>query len=229
VVAGESAGSPITIPGWLTQALGPAPEPIAPIKPSGFVDDPKKAGLSGAREARRRAIARGNIVHRLMQSLPDMPPNVRAEAARRHIERQRTGQATDFTSAEADEIVRQVLGVIDDARFAALFAPGSRAEVPIVGRVDGRPLSGVVDRLVVATDAVLIGDYKTNRPAPVNIADALALHEGYVRQLSLYRAVLRKLYPDRAVRAALVWTDAPSLMEIPAVALDQALGSVTAA
>ena len=65
-----------------------------------------------------------------MQSLPDIPPERRAEAARRHIER----QDTDFSAAERDEIAAQVLAMLDDARFAALFAPGSRAEVPIVGR-----------------------------------------------------------------------------------------------
>ena len=56
--------------------------------------------------------------------------------------------------------------MLADQRFAALFAPGSRAEISIVGRVGGRPVSGQVDRLVVAPDAVVIVDYKTNRPAP---------------------------------------------------------------
>jgi ATP-dependent helicase/nuclease subunit A len=45
--------------------------------------------------------------------------------------------------------------------------------------------------------------------------------------LSLYRAGLEKLYPDRPIRAALVWTAAPSLMEIPAEALDAALHRLT--
>ncbi len=47
----------------------------------------------------------------------------------------------------------------------------------------------------------------------------------YVRQLALYRAVLRQLYPTRIVRAALLWTEAPELMEISASALDAALVS----
>jgi ATP-dependent helicase/nuclease subunit A len=51
----------------------------------------------------------------------------------------------------------------------------------------------------------------------------------YVRQLAVYRAVLRKLYPDRPVRAVLVWTDVPDLMELSPEALDGALASVTAA
>jgi ATP-dependent helicase/nuclease subunit A len=118
-----------------------------------------------------------------------------------------------------------VLAVMDDPTFAALFTPGSRAEVPIVGRVNGRSVIGVVDRLVVTPGSVLIADYKTNRPAPRSLAETQAHYQGYIAQLSLYRAVLSRLYPDRPIQAALVWTDVPLLAEIPAQALDGALTS----
>jgi ATP-dependent helicase/nuclease subunit A len=87
-------------------------------------------------------------------------------------------------------------------------------------------VSGQVDRLVVTADAVLIADYKTNRPAPTRIED---VPPAYVTQLALYRAVLACLYPDRVIRAALVWTDVPDLMEISADAMDHALARVTPA
>ena len=32
-------------------------------------------------------------------------------------------------------MARQVLAILDDLSFADVFAPGSRAEVPIVGRI----------------------------------------------------------------------------------------------
>jgi ATP-dependent helicase/nuclease subunit A len=116
--------------------------------------------------------------------------------------------------------------VLADARFARLFTAGSRAEVPIVGRLKGGSLavSGQVDRLVVTDDSVLIADYKTNRPAPRRFEDA---PPAYIRQLALYRAVVGELYPDRPVRAALIWTDVPDLMEIPAAVLDHELKTVT--
>src|SRR5690606_29819687 len=116
----------------------------------------------------------------------------------------------------------RVMQLLADPRFAPLFGPGSRPEVPIVGRTDGRFVSGVVDRLAVGTNSVLIADYKTNRPAPKSVAEATARHPAYVRQLALYRAVLCKLYPGRPVAAALLWTDTPELMEIPAETLDTA-------
>jgi ATP-dependent helicase/nuclease subunit A len=200
-----------------------APVRDTPIKPSGFVDDPGARQQPGARDARRRAILRGNLVHRLMQSLPDIPNDARADAARRYIERQNT----DFSEPERAAIVNGVVAMLGDLQFAALFAPGSRAEVPIVGRINGRTVTGVVDRLVVAPDMVLIADYKTNRPAPKNLAETQEHYQGYIVQLSLYRAVLARLYPNRPIRAALVWTDVPALDEIPAEALDAALATLT--
>jgi ATP-dependent helicase/nuclease subunit A len=96
--------------------------------------------------------------------------------------------------------------------------------VPIVGRLpgpDGKPfpVSGQVDRLAVTDECVWIADYKSNRPAPRTLA---AVPPAYIAQLALYRAVLGKLY-DRPVRAALVWTEVPDLMEVPAAAMEAAL------
>ena len=34
-------------------------------------------------------------------------------------------------------------------------------------------------------------------------------------QMAVYVAVLRAIFPDKAVEAALVWTDGPKLMPIP--------------
>ena len=105
--------------------------------------------------------------------------------------------------------------ILEDPRFYECYGPASRAEVPIVGRLDlgGKTVrvSGQIDRLAVTQSSVLIADFKTNRPPPRRIED---VPPSYVRQLALYRAVLGKLYPDKIVRAALVWTEAPDFMEL---------------
>jgi len=101
--------------------------------------------------------------------------------------------------------------VLDHPEFAALFAAGSRAEVPVVGLIDGRALNGRIDRLVVTDDSVLIVDYKTNRPPPT---EAAAVSPAYVEQLAAYRAALERIYPGRRVRTLLLWTDGPRLMEL---------------
>jgi ATP-dependent helicase/nuclease subunit A len=83
-------------------------------------------------------------------------------------------------------------------------------------------VSGQVDRLAVTADAILIADFKTNRLVPGRPED---VPRDYVLQLALYRDVLARLYPDRAVHTALIWTQAPEIMTIPAAALDQALAA----
>jgi ATP-dependent helicase/nuclease subunit A len=208
-------------PAWLTQDVAAESPRVRRITPSGFTDDAAQPDRLLAAASRQQALARGNAVHRLMQSLPEIPPERRAEAARSFLARQK-----DFSDAERDMLARQVLGLLADPRFAPLFAPGSRAEISIAGRLGERAVFGQVDRLVVTPDAVLIADHKTNRPAPASLDEALRRYPNYVGQLALYRAVLTQLYADLPVRAALLWTDTPALMEIPADALDSALSTI---
>ena len=159
-----------------------------------------------------------------MQSLPDIPAGRRLKAAQDYLSR----SGTKLTAGERDHLAKQVMLILEDARFCELFAPGSCAEVPIVGRIfeggETVRVPGQVDRLVVTQDAVLIADFKTNQNPPRRIDE---VPPAYVKQLALYRAVLKKLYPDRSVRAALVWTEVPDLMELSAEVLDAALTQVT--
>ena len=67
---------------------------------------------------------------------------------------------------------------------------------------------------------MLIADYKSDRSVPARIED---IPQDYIRQLALYRAVLRLLYPNHRVRAALVWTAGPAMTELPDAALDRAM------
>jgi ATP-dependent helicase/nuclease subunit A len=192
-------------PLWLDHTVAAPSIPPRPISPP-----------------RSLPLARGILMHRLLQSLPDLAPEIRRHAAREYFSR----RAREFTREECESMGEQVCGLLEKAEFSELFGKSSRAEVPIVGRLrmDGRmiPVSGQVDRLAVFGDAVLIGDYKTDRPAPRVLDDVPGT---YIRQLALYRAVLRRLYPDKRVRAALLWTDVPDLMEIPASVLDAAINS----
>ena len=130
----------------------------------------------------------------------------------------------DLTDEQRAEMITAAFSVLDDARFAPVFGPGSRAEVALSGTAPELPpgvaVSGRIDRLVITPERVLVVDYKTNRPAPDRIEDA---DPAYVLQLAVYVAVLRRLYPDRPVEAALVWTDGPKLTPAPQGLMDAAL------
>jgi ATP-dependent helicase/nuclease subunit A len=216
----EPAASP-ALPAWLRQDAPAEAVAALAVTPSESDEAMANGAPAGSGEPRRIALARGVLIHRLMQSLPDIAPERRAEAARRFLARASAG----FAQAERDALAAKILQVLADGRFAALFGPGSRAEVPIVGRLTrggktALAVSGQIDRLAVSATEVLIADYKSNRPAPRTHSE---VPPAYVRQLALYRAVLQKLYPDRPVRAVLVWTDIPDLMELSADALDRAV------
>jgi ATP-dependent helicase/nuclease subunit A len=51
----------------------------------------------------------------------------------------------------------------------------------------------------------------------------------YLLQLALYRALLQPLYPGRPVAAALLFTEVPRLVPLPAEAMDAALARLTRA
>jgi ATP-dependent helicase/nuclease subunit A len=222
--ASQASAAVIPLPGWLRTA-GPR-EAFADnfVRPSDPGEDGHALRAGESTQLRARALLRGKLVHRLLQSLPNVPSDRRHEAALRYLARNAGGWA----EAERKTLAAQVLSLIGDIRFAAVFAPGSRAEVSVAGRLD-RParapvlVSGQIDRLALTPTEVLIVDYKTNHAPPANVAEAPLT---YIRQLALYRAVLARLYPRLPIRAALLWTETPEMMEIPAPALDAQLATI---
>jgi ATP-dependent helicase/nuclease subunit A len=146
--------------------------------------------------------------------LPDVPPARRGAAARRFLALPVHGLAPEAREA----LLAETLAILAHPDFAPLFAPGSVAEVPVIGLLGELALAGQIDRLVVGEAAVLIVDYKTLRPPPLDEAD---VPEAYLDQLAAYRAAIATIYPDRPVRCALLWTEGPRLMPISAAALDR--------
>src|SRR5262249_36448631 len=129
-----------------------------------------------------------------------------------------------LTAEQVEQWTAEALAVSEAPDHAALFAEGSRAEVSLVGTIRTPrgtfTVSGQVDRLAVGEREVLIVDYKTNRPPPEQ-PDGVPLT--YRRQLALYRALLAGIYPSHTVRAFLLWTAVPRLMEIDAETLDASM------
>lgn len=198
------AGRPL--PDWVTQmpaAEPDPPKPLAPSRPSG-AEPPTLSPLAASGHDRFK---RGLLVHRLLQSLSELPGQERDSAARRFLALPTHGLAAD----EQDELRRETLAVLHHPDFAALFGPRSQAEVPLVGLIGGHAVSAQIDRLVVDGNRVLIVDYKTLRPPPAVEQEVAPV---YLRQLAIYRAALAHIYPGREIRCALLWTEAPRLMPI---------------
>jgi ATP-dependent helicase/nuclease subunit A len=211
------------LPAWIRAPAPSEPDPPAPLAPSQPLPDETLAparAFSPLAPAGSRRWQRGRLLHELLRHLPTLPASARAAAARRFLAQPGHG----LTDDEIAQWTGEALAVTEAPEHAALFGEGSRAEVPLIGIVRTArrrfAVSGQVDRLAVTDREVLIVDYKTNRPPPEQ-ASAVALP--YRRQLALYRALLGGIFPGRRVRAFLLWTAAPLLMEIDAETLDNSM------
>ena len=153
------------------------------------------------------AFARGRIIHRLLQSLPDIRPSHRTTAIDRFLSHPRHRLSPE----QRQEIAGEVERLLQDETFAALFTSDSLVEAPLTGSIDGATVFRQVDRLCLRGEEVWVVDYKTNRPPPVRAED---IPESYRQQMNEYRLLLRGIYPDKRVRCFLLWTYAPRLMEV---------------
>ncbi len=156
---------------------------------------------------------RGTLIHRLLQYLPETAVSDRSKITARFLKR----YAKNFDEQERIAIKNQVNAILVHPEFAPVFATGSLAEAPITGLVHdkaGQPIviSGRIDRLRVSEKEVYIIDYKSNRDVPKNISK---IPRNYVRQMEAYRALMKKIYPNKTIYCAILWTTEPTLMILP--------------
>jgi ATP-dependent helicase/nuclease subunit A len=197
-------------------------DPVEPRRIERRHDEPPAPSPTVLAEGNR--FLRGTITHALLQHLPGLATSDRKAAAEAFVE----ARAAPLSQRARSSIVAETLAVLAHPAFGPVFGPGSRAEVPIAAEIAppdgvGRRvrLTGQIDRIVDTGGDVLIVDFKTNRPPPMEVAD---VSEAYVLQLAAYRLALARIFPERVIRAALLWTDGPRLMELPADRLDAAAG-----
>ncbi|MDE0814089.1 MAG: double-strand break repair helicase AddA [Alphaproteobacteria bacterium] len=199
---------------WMREPPPPEPSPPHPIVPSRPSGDPPPVHSPLQSDDQTR-FQRGLQVHRLLQILPGIPESDRHAACLRLLERSPLAESDQqLTSVE-------VMKILESVEFQPLFGPNSRAEVPVIGKIN-RPdgpeiISGQVDRLVIRDNDILIVDYKTNRPPPTRPDDVSLV---YLRQMSAYRGILKQIWPGKDIVCALLWTDGPRIMSLPEYLLD---------
>ena len=204
------------LPEWISFPPPAEPLPSSPLNPSRpDNEDPPIRSPLGDDDGER--FKRGTLIHRLLQTLPNLPPADWGKALKRYLALETHG----LSSEQQVEIATETFAVLTDSKLFVLFGPKSIAEVPLAGSVgvgaNARVIAAQIDRLVLDGDRVIIVDYKTNRPPPV---DEAQVAPQYLHQMALYRAALRRIYPDRRVEAVLLWTDAPHAMWLSEAVLD---------
>jgi ATP-dependent helicase/nuclease subunit A len=208
----KAAGREESLPDWIGRPAPAEERPPRPLAPSSIGEDDVADPPPGP--AQRAAALRGRLLHQLFERLPGAPPAGRRALALSWLE---------HSAGVADEALRESLAddscrVIEDPRFAALFGADALAEAPIAAVVaGGAVVSGIVDRLLVRDEGILLADFKTGRRVPATAAEIPAAH---LRQMAAYRAALRIIFPDRPVAAALLYTAGLALHPLSDALLD---------
>jgi len=128
------------------------------------------------------------------------------------------------TDEEIKELVAEASQIIET--HEEIFGPNSYAEVEIAGTPPslGQKVFGAIDRVYVAESRVLAVDFKTNAVVPQRAEDT---PEGILRQMGAYLEVLEKIYPNRTVETAILWTTNGFLMPLKHAIVRDALKRAT--
>ena len=129
----------------------------------------------------------GNRVHKILEIAGQMNADIREEYLKTEEK-----LATLFSKPE----------------FAEIFGKNSRAEVPIIGELSGKLVSGRIDRLVIKKDEIMIVDFKTSRRIPD------IMPQNYIRQMDKYRQIIQMQYPDKKIGIYILWTNGPELVPL---------------
>ncbi len=205
--------------GW---RLGAAPVPaaaVAAVAPMAVPDVPDwitraadAVPVVPAAAVRRRAearVARGILIHRILQNLADMDEGARAA----HIDVAVRRAGHDPALAE------QLKALIADPVVAELLSAEGHSEASLIALgPDGSPERRRLDRLVVTPDGILVADYKTDREVPASAADC---NPEYLAQLATYRDALRRAEPGLPLRFGLLYTEGPKLVMVEDALLDR--------
>lgn len=204
----HSQKQPAALPSWAHEHVKDETGRHAIIRPS-HIDD---SVISPLQASENNRFLRGNLTHKLLQILPDMPMEQHQQAAAGFL----TRYGAALSPEVQDNIVTETLNILHDSQFRKLFDTDSQAEVPVTGFLDDengekQQISGQIDRLRITEEELWIVDYKTNRPPPHNAAN---IPDIYKKQMQTYAAVLKKIYPQKTIKTYLLWTDGPLLMPV---------------
>ena len=157
---------------------------------------PSKLGRNQSHDSDHKKANLGKIIHKILEFLPDVKI---ADQAARSLLIQDYLANKDLSDEERKLILRKVNNVVDDPELAEIFDhPNARAEVPIIAKIDGKMISGKIDRLIIKENKVLIIDYKTGQKND-------SLDQRYREQMRLYQAILQKIYPKKEIGYKIIW------------------------
>ena len=145
-----------------------------------------------------------------MEKLPNLDEYLWPDLARFILEN--AGLVNDQESLE--DIIAEATKVLQKPDLRFLFGLDTFAEVSVSAVLpdrDNQLMNGIIDRLIITDDDVIIVDYKTNRHVPSTEDE---VPEGLLRQMGAYSAAITQIYPMHRVRPFILWTATGDLMSL---------------
>lgn len=212
VTANGEGDHAVTLPQWAITPVGSEPRPPRPLAPSSAgeehgSDPPLPPDIAAS------AASRGVLMHSLLERLPDLAVAEREERGRAWL----AHQGREFSASDLDDMLARALAVIAEPAWADLFGPSALAEVPLAATIGGQVVAGMADRLLIEENRVLVADFKTARRPPETLDQIPA---ATLRQMGAYAAALQAIFPGKRVEAAVLYTQTPRLIAIPADLLE---------
>ncbi|MBN1378590.1 MAG: UvrD-helicase domain-containing protein [Gammaproteobacteria bacterium] len=183
-----------------------APPPKIEISTSAVQTSDPTTNSSNRFQARRR----GTLLHKLIEHLssPDPVTSVNLSESENIV----------FSDEEFLQAKTQAEKIIDNPRFAFLFNPDKYTqafkELPVSYKNNNNAFHyGVIDRLVLIDDTAWIVDYK-NHTGISDSAELEKLAQSFRPQLDYYAAGVKKIWPQRKIRRAILFTHSEKLIEL---------------
>jgi len=148
---------------------------------------------------------RGKIIHRMLELVTNGTEWSRPLITQ--VINEEHGQHT--TPGLLNAWLDEVYSLIDAPPLQWLFDPAqyhsAYNEMTLNFTKGKSKVTGIIDRLVINNDSVIIIDYKTHRN--VNRDNAASVAENYRGQLDMYQYGIEKIWPDKPVKKLLLFTN----------------------
>ncbi len=179
------------------------------------VFDTKAQAIQNAELARKKGIA----LHALLEHLPKIGIEKRKKIGFLALEILLPNE-TEWH----EELVEKALNILSSKEFAFIFGENSRSEVPFLFdaiKNDKKiTIAGRIDRIIINDEKVIMVDFKSDKLVPKN-QDLVP--SSYMMQLGLYKLAGKKLFPEKQITAAILWTQGKKLILLDEKKLEKAV------
>ncbi|MDH5485204.1 MAG: UvrD-helicase domain-containing protein [Gammaproteobacteria bacterium] len=187
----------------LTKKLSNLPKVDSIIAPSRTTENSDYG--SGDEDAKIRGIAIHRCLDLLSRPLPFSTANIKQMLC------SELNIAGD--TIEIKQWLDEAQSLIENPQLARVFSLDTNSKIfnecPVHYQKDNQLVYGIIDRLIVGPDEVLIIDYKTHQQANKNTLASLA--KNYTQQMQLYAEAIGKAWPDKTINTALLFTHCATL------------------